>query len=896
MSSQQLRSSIGGAVAATLLAPFSFETRAQESADGVLDEIVVSARRREENLQTVPLAITAFTGESLEARGIDMVGNMNAMAPNLSVQGGQGREIESTAAFRVRGVPGVAVYVDGIDQTSTIGLFTMGIVEVDRIEVLRGPQGTLFGNSALGGAVHYVTRKPAEEFGARVQVRSGTYDKLDIQGSVDVPLAEKFMTKFTFADMSTEGYMQSLNSGYKYGDINDQFYRADLLFTPTENLDVRYSYDRSEQNRRGGARAVWEIGPKSIFTLPNGVIFNTNAHAQAYENAFGILYDDLNVVSGFPGGRTGEFETWVSHDTNGLQLDLDRQTLEINWNITDAFAIRALAGDRKQTRRLMVDFDSDSRVFFADRQDNDEIDEQSYELQFLGTLGDREQFNWVFGYYNSERNIQSRVPTYHGVPFVCDLIANAALRGVTNADRAECFNNRMRALAQPETATPQMTAAQIQAAWTAYTTNPNANTLFNNRGVTPAVLAGLTGPNTELIDITDFNTEALFADFSWAMTERFTLGLGARQQQDDNGGGTYQIRGANLLEYQPWDEFQYDLRDPFGYTAVSARGGATEYEKTTARVSLQYQWTDDIMTYVTLSNGYQPGGVSQVPPNILVMSGGVATGGLLRDIQNNTPALVDLPYQLVRGEETVDSFEIGMKADWADGRLRTNLTAFLTDWQNMIGTTYVATVWWDIDGNGFAERTLPCAARCDTTNTYEVNYFPNLLNAGVLEAEASGVELEMTWLGGENFQLGFNLGLLDTSFLELGQAGEGTVPAFDPGDKFPGAPDMTSNIWGQYDWQVGNGGSISARVDYTWTDDYTTFAGGPLQRTQEAFGLLNARLVYDTGANWSVVLAGTNLTDEYYSPAFFYTVSQQLWDGSVGRPREVYLGLNFAFQ
>ncbi len=163
MQSQALRSQVGTALAASLFAPFGFvpEARAQESAEG-LEEIVVTARRREENLQTVPLAITAFSGESLQARGVDMISNMNAMAPNLSVQGGQGREMESTAAFRVRGVPGVAVYVDGIDQTSAIGLFTMGIVEVDRIEVLRGPQGTLFGNSALGGAVHYVTRRPAD--------------------------------------------------------------------------------------------------------------------------------------------------------------------------------------------------------------------------------------------------------------------------------------------------------------------------------------------------------------------------------------------------------------------------------------------------------------------------------------------------------------------------------------------------------------------------------------------------------------------------------------------------------------------------------------------------------------------------------------------------------------
>jgi iron complex outermembrane receptor protein len=260
---------------------------------------------------------------------------------------------------------------------------------------------------------------------------------------------------------------------------------------------------------------------------------------------------------------------------------------------------------------------------------------------------------------------------------------------------------------------------------------------------------------------------------------------------------------------------------------------------------------------------------------------------------------------LVRGKETVDNYEIGLKADWADGRLRTNLTAFMTEWQNMAGSTYVATVWWDLNGNGYAEVPgtpgfpnggfVPCAARCDRTNTAEVNYFPNLLTAGVLEAEASGIEFEMTYIAGDNFQLGFNTGLLDTEFLELGQAGEGTVPAYDEGDGFPGAPDMTANLWGQYDWSLANNRSVSARLDYTWTDDYTTFAGGPLQRTQEAFGLLNARLVYDSGANWSVALAGTNLTDEYYSPAFFYTVSQQLWDGAVGRPREVYLGFDFRF-
>jgi outer membrane receptor protein involved in Fe transport len=887
------------AVAAALLAPLAAPTHAQEpGADGVLDEIIVSARRREESLQTVPLAITAFTGESLEARGIDMVGSMNAMAPNLSVQGGAGREIESSASFRVRGVPGVAVYVDGIDQTNAIGLFTMGVVEVDRIEVLRGPQGTLFGNSALGGAVQYVTRRPAEEFGGRVQVRAGTFNRRDLQASLDVPLGERVRTKFTMADMNAEGFMQSIDSANKYGDINDQFYRADLEFDVGDSVTLRYAYDKSTQDRQGGARATWEIGPKNIFTLPNGQVFNTNPHAQAYENAFGILYDDRNVVSGYPGGLVGEYETRVAHDTNGLYLDLDRQTFDAQWDLNDNLRFHAILGRREQDRRLMVDFDSDTRVFFADRQDNDEIIEDSYELQFGGTHGDRDQFNWVIGFYANDRSAKSRVPTFSGIPFSCDLIAASTIRGVTDADRAECFNNRMRALNLQSTfvATPQMTGPQIGALWTQVVALAP-----NYRGVTaPVFTNAMAGPSTDLLNISYDETEAVFADLSWDVTDKLTLGFGLRSQEDTHLG-TDQVRhgatSSNILEPFPWDDPDYNLRDPFGYSAINTPlAGASQFDGTPARLSVQYQFADDLMGYVPLADGYQPGGATLVPANILVLNAtGQATAGLLRDIYNNDPAQLDLPYQLVRGEQTVDNIEVGIKADWLDGRFRTNVTVFQTDWENMQGSTYVATVWWDLDGNGIAEARVPCAARCDGTNTWEVNYFPNLLTSAVLEAESSGVEIEATWAGGERYQLGFNLGLLDTAFVTLGQAGQGTVPAYKQGDKFAGAPDMTANLWGQYDWTLANGRSLSARLDYTWTDDFTGFAGGPLQRTQEAYGLLNARFVYDHGNNWQLVVAGTNLTDEYYTPAFFYTVSQQMWDGSVGRPREIYFGLNFAF-
>jgi outer membrane receptor protein involved in Fe transport len=893
MSSRKVGFQTGGIVVAGALATsvVPLESRAQEGAN-VLDEIVVSARRREESLQQVPLAITAFSGDDLEARGIEEISGLNAMVPNLSVQGGAGREIESSATFRVRGMPGVAVYVDGIDQTSAVGLFTMGVVEVDRIEVLRGPQGTLFGNSALGGAIQYVTRQPNEEFGGRIQATTGSFNRREIQASVDVPLTENFHTKFTMADMSRNGFMTSVDSGRKYGDINDQFYRADLLFTPTDSLSLRYGFDKSVQDRAGGARAVWEIGPTTQFVV-GGQVVNNNPHAQAYANAFGIQFNDQQVVSGYPGGAVGEYETRVAHETPGLYLDLSRHTFDINWDINDSMQLRTIAGKRTQERRLMVDFDSDSRVYFADRQDNNEYIEDSLEMQLIGSHGDRNQFSWVFGAFANDRVTKSRFPTISAPTMTCDILSFGAIekprRGVTIADEAMCFNNRMRALGLQNqfVATPVMTSAQIASMWTqASAQQPNLN------GVTVGTMTSLAANNAEVLDIGYDETSAIFADLNWSITDKLSIALGVRSQ-DDEHLGTDRILRADLLEAAPWNNLEYRYSDPFGYARVTQRLAASEFSKTTTRFSVQYNWRDDLMTYLTVSDGYGPGGRSVSPTTVLNVVNGVAVGGILRDVYNAGQS--DLPFELNRGEQTVDNYEIGIKADWFGRRLRTNLTAFATDWRNMTGSTYVATVWWDTDGNGQADSRIPCAARCTDDGLWEIQYFPNLLTSAVAKAEASGVEVELTWAGGANYQVGANFGLLDTAFVDLGEAGLGTVPAYKVGDKFAGAPDMTANLWGQYDWMLGNGGMLAARLDYTWTDDYTTFAGGPLQRTQKAYGLLNARVTYDPGENWFLTVAGTNLSDEYYSPAFFYTVSQQLWQGSVGRPREVALGLNFRF-
>ena len=142
-----------------------------------LEEIVVTATRRSENLQEVPLSIVAITGDGLQMRGLQNVENLNATIPNLSVMGSAGGAGTSATSFRVRGIPNVGTYVDGVWQISTTGFLTEEFVDVDRIEVLRGPQGTLFGRDSVGGAVRIFTKRPTDEFGGTFRGTVGTLNR-----------------------------------------------------------------------------------------------------------------------------------------------------------------------------------------------------------------------------------------------------------------------------------------------------------------------------------------------------------------------------------------------------------------------------------------------------------------------------------------------------------------------------------------------------------------------------------------------------------------------------------------------------------------------------------------------------------------------------------------------
>ena len=217
------------------IAPIS----AQEDSKGInalMDEVVVTARKREENVQDTPIAVSAFTGASLDARGIQKIDDIAQITPNMSFDnfnsnGGGG----SSAAIFIRGVgqrdfipsadPGVGLYVDGVYFARSVGS-VLDLIDVERVEVLRGPQGTLFGRNTTGGAVAIHTVKPHEEFDAKIRVKVGTDDKLDILGKVNLPISDNLFMNASLASFNQTGFVVNPLNGMDTGDDETVAFRG----------------------------------------------------------------------------------------------------------------------------------------------------------------------------------------------------------------------------------------------------------------------------------------------------------------------------------------------------------------------------------------------------------------------------------------------------------------------------------------------------------------------------------------------------------------------------------------------------------------------------------------------------------------------------------------------
>jgi iron complex outermembrane receptor protein len=851
-------STLSAGVAAALAAGLtSAPVMAQQGeAAGALEEVIVTATRRAQDLQEVPVSIVALTGDSLETLGLDSLEDVGNYIPNINIQGGGAGTFGPT--FRVRGLPNVGVYVDGVWQVNTAGFLTQDFVEIDRVEVLRGPQGTTYGRDAVGGAIRIWTTEPSDEFGGRITATTGSNSRRDVQANLDLPLSDNLLTKWTASSQKRDGFIQSLSVDREYGESDQQVFRGDILWTPSDRLSVRvvHSQDDLKLTEPRIQDAIFDTGvipgPDGVLGTPDDVqnwgVLMKDFYRLAIEqnpDAYpGFLpYTPENYTSGYPGGRIGRWET-ASKTGQPSQIEREQTTVDVTWDVTDNISIQFLTAYQDVATDIIIDWDGADYDIVSDLS-RTRLDVFSEEIQISGGSG---RVNWVGGLYYWDEESVTRADrrtlgdffTYPGVPTPLFDVADVH--------------------AHPQCVALRDPAGSPAPGQTDPVTTFAPNPVTNPTGAATCGFAAFFAENIFAYDRLNFNNQdgyALFGEATVTLTDQLDLTLGLRHHdQDVEAGALAFIPGVTAPQTSTADVL-HTGGDPFaGTRIIDPDAPPVTFDEQTIKVALQMQFTQDIMGYVSYSEGFNSGGIDSI----------------------TTDQQLWFPYD----PEVIENTEIGIRSDLLGGQLRLNATYFDSDWTN-------------IQNDGVVR---------DPDSGVEL---PSLATTNVGTANANGLELELTYAATDNFLVNFNLGLLDTEYTDIA---EGTS-FLDESTEFQQAPDSTWNIGLQHTADLASGGSITTRVDYAYTDQfwrslaflrvdqYGVKNGGPIPANFDEsgdWGTVNARVTYEApDGDYAISLFGTNLTDEYMLNSGFF---HGIWGydfATVSRPREVGLSLTMRF-
>lgn len=357
---------------------------AQETGAQALDEVIVTARRREENLQEVPIAITAFSAADLELRSIENLEDLQVLVPNVDIRG-NGTSGGNAGSLAIRGIPGVSRYIDGVHLSGGEGSLE-DVVELERIEILRGPQGTYFGKNAIGGAIQYITQKPQKEFGARIKVTLGDFNRQDIVANVDIPLSDTVLTKITAASLRRDGYVDSVVINESYGELDNTIVRVVLQWQPTDSFQALFAaaYNRVDANAQ--ANVLFDViedpgfGPRT---------------PERY-NAAGIPFTDELYAF----GKREEYKNALDYTGPGVLFDSDSFSATLAWDINDSLTLRSITASREYDYESYRDLDGTFLVM-QNTWYHREIEEMTQEFQLLGSS---DRYSWVVGLYYFERD------------------------------------------------------------------------------------------------------------------------------------------------------------------------------------------------------------------------------------------------------------------------------------------------------------------------------------------------------------------------------------------------------------------------------------------------------------------------------------------------------------
>ena len=734
------------------------------AAEGVIDEVVVTARKREESLQETPISIIAFSDARLETLHVEDLMDLGVKLPNVNLSGAGGAG-SANASFYIRGLGSgarnspntegsVGVYIDDAYYGKTDGA-VFDVVDVQSIEVLRGPQGTLFGRNSTAGAIRYVTKKPSfEGFEGKVKATLGEFDRRDLKAAVNIPLSETFATRISVASLNRDGYVSNMIDGSSLGSIDTTAVRASFAFMPSDHLGINLTVDSTDSDSTG---------------VPVVATSVRNDGAGIWGAPFSAVEDEINTAEyGFSHENTptddffetyGAGEHFVDRESTGVNLT-------IQYDFNNNISLKSVTTVRKMDAKTGYDMDG-VVADLVDRTTDREIDVKTQEFQLSGATDNVE---WIAGLFYLEDEITSK---------------ERQLRMTYDRPRDMPFST------------------------------------------------GLEGAGSiQVVDPHYTESTAVFGQMTYSMSESHAITAGLRYTEDKKRQSVFSGRQNDAFSDAPLES-----RTSGSWDAVSGL--------------ISYEWnvSDDIFAFATYSRGFRAGGLTDEGPTQVV---------------NGVPEFVSATYD----PEYIDNYEIGIRADLLDKRLRVNMTAFFMDATDLQMTEVLE------------------AGSSDTVTR----------NAG--KATINGIEGEITAALNEYVTLGLDFGFLDTRIDDAPPpSGTGLIPV-QVGDNLTNAPESSYSVNLDFVFPL-TSGALAANVNYGWKDDFTTFPG--VLSDVDSYGLLGFDITYQSNSNWSVSVFGTNMTDEEYARVVMdiggtdYANALGFRMVEPGRPRELGVSLKYEF-
>ncbi len=636
------RSSVLCAFAAACLVPlltpsFAVAEEAEakvEEAKAKVEEIVVTATKREENVQDVPIAVTALVNE-LKQPTVRTLVDLNGYAPNVRIDRDPSRS--GGSSITIRGISPtrtddnsfdapIAVQLDGI-YLGTIAGQIIENFDLERVEILRGPQGTLFGKNTTGGVVNVIRSRPTGEWGGRLKYDMGKWNQSEIRAVFNAPVIEdKLAAKVFYTNLQGDGYLVHTTPDIGGNNIPDnnhmpeqdyQNYGLTLLATPTDRFEALFTIEKFEDKSQGG-------GSLTNFNLAPGVAPKPPPGSPQTDLSGGFLSCTLfasHIIpqwdSTVPCRTSLSTAKSTSVDTrNPSNFDTDAYTLNTQFEINDHYKVVTVSGYRDMKEQRLLDFDGSSDNFITLSRDDD-YDQKSLEARLEATY-DHLTVVGGFHFWNSQFT-QNWITggefwKYLGTTFGVDFTNNTWLSPTPPpiSPLAACF----------------------------------AGAFGNIKCDTGASLSGLGDPfDQRLYEHQTTTSYAYFTQADWEFIENWTLTAGIRytdEKKDFIAGQAYlaSIARRNVDNYP-------------GYAVLD-----NEWTKWTPKVGVSYKFSHDILFYTSYSEGFHSGGFFGVNQNI---------ADFVRD-----------QYK----PEKIQSYEAGMKSQWFDNSLQLNVAGFYNKYKD----------------------------------------------------------------------------------------------------------------------------------------------------------------------------------------------------------------------